>query len=73
MLYYLVIYLERSLPFGIDTTDKTLRADLTELGPLLNKLEEIIMGHFPSAKRATKQFWNREIGMDFATNRDDHE
>ena len=65
---YLVVYLKRSLPFGIDTTDKTLRGDLTELSPLFYKIEEIIIGHFPSAKRATKQFWNSEIGMDFVTN-----
>lgn len=65
---YLVIYLNRSLPFGIDSTDKTLRGDLTELSPLFYKIEEIIIGHFPSAKRGTKQFWNSEIGMDFVTN-----
>lgn len=65
---YLVVYLKRSLPFGIDTTDKTLRGDLTELSPLFYKIEEIIIEHFPSAKRATKQFWNSEIGMDFVTN-----
>ncbi len=65
---YLVVYLKRSLPFGIDTTDKTLREDLTELSPLFHKIEATIIEHFPSAKRATKQFWNSEIGMDFATN-----
>lgn len=65
---YLVIYLDRSFPFGIESTDKTITEDLIELEPIFNNLNDIIKVQFPSAKRATKQFWNNEIGMDFVTN-----